>query len=245
MRSVSSTLRRVKIPSSPMPSRGGRTGVAPDGHGLVLHAHVDAEALPERLGRLHQQLGAVFDDATDVVRQADGRPQLAYEMYFPFSSRMMSAASSTLLSRAAAVAPPATPPIIRYFITFLVVGFSRFLLLGFSLLFSVSRCKEKHNFRENIISNGKFIRKDIIFFWKALFCGEESTVLRAGKRCFAERGAISPPVRGGRRRIVSTCTGMCLSVQGRWLHEVDAREPCLSPISGELSNYKLRITDYS
>ena len=41
-----------------------------DGHGLVLHAHVDAEALPERLGRLHQQLGTIFDDAADVVRQA-------------------------------------------------------------------------------------------------------------------------------------------------------------------------------
>ena len=96
----------------------------------------------------------------------------------------MSAASSTLLSRAAAVAPPATPPIIRYFITFLVVGFS--------LLFSVSRRKEKHNFRENIISSGKFIRKDIIFFWKALFCGEESTVLRAGKRYFCREGSHIP-----------------------------------------------------
>ena len=156
-------------------------------------------------------------------------------MYFPFSSRMMSAASSTLLSRAAAVAPPATPPIIRYFITILVVGFS--------LLFSVSRRKEKHNFRENIISNGKFIRKDIIFFWKALFCGEESTVLRAGKRCFAGRGAISRRCAVGGD--VSTYPRMWLSVQGRWLHEVDARELCLSPISRGLSNYKLRITDYS
>jgi len=63
------------------------------------------------------------------------------------------------------------------------------------LLFSVSRRKVTHNFRENIISNGKFIAKDIIFLRKALFCGEESIVLQGGE-------PHSSPVRGGRRHRV-------------------------------------------
>lgn len=149
-------------------------------------ARVDAEALPERLRRLHQQLGAVFDDAADVVRQ----PQLAYEMYFSLASRMMSAASSTLLS-------------------------------------------------------GNLSRKILFPSGKHCFAGRKAPFREVGSDVL-QRGRSHTIARA--RRAAATC----LSAQGcacrfredgcmKSMRETSAYRQ----IQGELSNYKLQITDYS
>ena len=75
---------------------------------------VDYKKFPYR-GYVRAATLSAWDVKEKSVGVEDGLT-MAYEMYLPFSNRMISACSSILLILAAAVAPPATPPMMRCFI---------------------------------------------------------------------------------------------------------------------------------
>ena len=94
--------------------RPGRDGVPDtvDGDHLVVHPHVQPEAVEERLGRLQGQVLLVLYEAANEVRQAAvGERDVARAL-----ETMMLASASRRRRRVAVDIPPATPPTITTFL---------------------------------------------------------------------------------------------------------------------------------